>query len=102
MDMPPLSDLQMLVIEALGSRRLSGRELREALRQLGAGKSSPAFYQLMSRLEEAKFVEGEYVQKVVDDVAIRERFYRLTGHGARAFHETQQFYASRSLGGLTA
>lgn len=96
MELPDLSHLQMLVIEALGSKRLSGRELRQAMGELGIKKSSPAFYQLMARLEEASYIQGEYEQKVVDGTAIKERFYRLTGVGSRAYQETLRFYSERS------
>ena len=101
MRLPDLSHLQMLVIEALGPRRLSGRELRDALHRLRVNKSAPAFYQLMSRLEEAKFVEGEYEQKTIDGVGIKERFYRLTGQGSKAYREAIKFYSERSMEGLT-
>ena len=102
MDLPELSHLQMLVIEALGARRVSGRELREAMGKLGLKKTAPAFYQLMSRLEEGHFVEGEYEQKLIDRVAIKERFYRLTGTGARAYRDTLRFYSERSTEGMVA
>ena len=100
MQLPDLSHLQMVVIEALGSRRLSGRELRGAMSKLGIRKSAPAFYQLMARLEEGQYVEGEYEQIMVERTAIKERFYRLTGVGSRAYHDTLKFYADRSSSGL--
>jgi hypothetical protein len=93
MILPDLNHLQILVIEALGSEKVAGRELRQRLKKLGAAKSGPAFYQLMSRLEESKFVEGEYTQKVVDGQIFKERLYRVTGQGARAAQSTIQFYS---------
>jgi len=57
----------------------------------------------MARLEEAKFVEGEYSQKIVEGQIIKERFYRVTGNGERALRQTLQFYQNLagtiSLGG---
>lgn len=97
MELPELSHLQMIVIEALGARRLSGRELRQGMEHLGVKKSAPAFYQLMARLEEGNYIEGEYEQKVVHGTAIKERFYRLTGAGAQGYQDTLRFYSERSV-----
>jgi hypothetical protein len=96
MKLPDLSPVQMLLIEALGARRLSGRELRKALKSAGAAKSGPAFYQFMSRMEKSDFVEGEYEDKHADGVPVRERFYRLTGTGAKAYNDALAFYSARS------
>ena len=62
----PLPHLQFAVLAALGSTKRAGREIREELRALDLKKSGPAFYRLMTRLEEAGFVEGWYEQEVVD------------------------------------
>ena len=93
MKIPDLSHLQMLVLECLGAQKRSGRELRQRLAQSGSKKSGPAFYQLMARLEEAGFVEGEYSQKIVEKQIIKERRYRVTGEGARAARRTRDFYS---------
>ena len=93
MKMPELSHLQMLVLECLGTQKRSGRELRQRLAQSGSRKSGPAFYQLMARLEEAGLVEGEYSQKIVEKQIIKERWYRVTGEGARAARRTLDFYS---------
>jgi hypothetical protein len=47
----------------------------------------------MARLEEAKFVEGWYEQEVIDGQIIKQRHYRVTGSGAKAYRNTQVFYA---------
>jgi hypothetical protein len=99
--LPDLTHLQMILIEALGGRRMSGRELRAALKKLKVNKTAPAFYQLMSRMEEGDFVKGEYEDKNIDGVPIRERFYQITGHGVKAYEGARRFYAERTnLGGL--
>jgi len=99
--LPNLTHLQLLLIEALGARRMSGRELRATLKKLKVNKTAPAFYQLMSRMEEGGFVNGEYEDKNIEGVPIRERFYRITGHGAKAYEAARRFYAERAdLGGL--
>jgi hypothetical protein len=69
-----------------------GRVLRQALASYGVRRSAPAFYQLMSRLEKAKLVEGWYEQIVVHDQAVTERRYRITTEGTRLWTRAQRFY----------
>lgn len=92
MSLPTLSHLQAVVLDLLGPRELSGRELREFLKSKKLKKSGPAFYQLMARLEDSKFVEGFYEDKIVKGQRIRERRYRLKGEGAKALLESRRFY----------
>jgi len=93
MKIPELTHLQLLVLECLGTQKRPGRQLRQFLAQSGSKKSGPAFYQLMARLEEAGLVEGEYSQKIVEGQIIKERWYRITGEGARAAQRTLDFYS---------
>jgi DNA-binding PadR family transcriptional regulator len=94
MELPELSHLQCLVIQIIGSGKLTGRELREKLAGAGAAKSGPAFYQMMSRLEESEYVTGEYSQKIVEGQIIKERAYRVTGSGEEALTRALRFYES--------
>jgi hypothetical protein len=94
---PEFSYLQILVIEAIGAGQVSGRDLRARPAEMGERKSGPAFYQLMSRLEEGRSVEGEYTQKVIDGQTFKERVYRVTGEGERATWETLAFYQARRV-----
>ena len=94
MSLPTLSHLQAAVLDSLGPREVSGRELRELLKSKKIKKSGPAFYQLMARLEDSKFVEGFYEDKVVEGQRIRERRYRLKGEGAKALMESRAFYTN--------
>ena len=91
--LPELSHLQIAVLDAIGPREVTGRELRDRLKQRGISKSGPAFYQLMSRLEDAKFAEGWYDEKIVSGQRIKERCYRLTGLGEKAMRESANFYS---------
>ena len=107
MPLPDLTHLQFLILAALLDGELPGRQLRQVMADEGAKKSAPAFYQLMARLEDAKFVEGRYEQKVVDGQVLKERVYTLTGGGSQVLEDVREFYASRSranfhghLGGL--
>jgi DNA-binding PadR family transcriptional regulator len=97
MPIPKLQHLQFLVLCALLDGELVGRALREALSAEGSPKSGPAFYQLMARLEDAKFVTGRYEQKIVEGQAIKERTYSLTGAGEAAVEECLEFYRRRDV-----
>ena len=90
---PQLSHLQFAVLEVLGTAAMRGKDLRKRLSELEIKKSGPAFYQMMARLEEAKCVEGWYEQKIIDGQIIKERHYRITGHGIHALRETKTFYS---------
>jgi hypothetical protein len=74
---------------------MSGRELRAALKAVGEAKSGPMFYQFMKRMEDSGFVNGDYEDNYADGIPVRERFYRLTGHGATACNDALAFYAAR-------
>ncbi len=93
--LPRVTHLQYLVLEALAEDERAGRDLRTLLTDHGVKSSGPAFYQMMSRLEEAGLVEGRYDSKVVDGQHLKERRYRLTRSGARAVADTRNFYLSR-------
>ncbi len=84
------------------SRDLPGREIRSHLSEFGVRKSGPAFYQLMSRLEDAGLVTGSYHQEIIDGQIIRERHYRITAEGTRAWDGSRDFYmaAIRGFEGL--
>lgn len=98
--MPRLSHLQFLVLGVLRTGPHAGREIREGLEVFGARPRGPAFYQLMMRLEDASLVEGSYHQQIVEGQIIRERHYRITAAGSRAWDKSRDFYldAIRSLG----
>src|SRR5579863_8816634 len=95
--LPPVTHLQVLVLEALRETDQSGRDLRDRLAAFGVRNSAPAFYQMMGRLEETGLVEGWYEQKLVGGQNIKERRYRITRGGRRALDETRVFYLSRSF-----
>ncbi len=90
---PELTHLQFLVLSILRSGPRTGRQVRKALARHGIRRSAPAFYQMMARLEDAAFVDGEYDQKVVDGQIIKERRYTLSARGEAAWSATRTFYA---------
>lgn len=83
--------LQMVVLGDLVNGERSGIDLRQRLSDEGFRKSAPAFYQLMARLEDAKWVEGWYEKKDVDGQVIRERRYHITGNGRVAVDDYAAF-----------
>jgi DNA-binding PadR family transcriptional regulator len=91
MSAPRLSNLQFLVLGALRAGARSGREVRRELERFEVRKSGPAFYQLMSRLEAAGFVEGSYTQDIVAGQIIRERRYELQSGGREAWEQNRDF-----------
>jgi DNA-binding PadR family transcriptional regulator len=99
MPLPPLSSLQFLVLDAIGGRERSGREVRAKLAEQAQRRSLPSFYELMARLEDVDFVKGSYRPIMVEDQPVRERVYKLTGKGIEAYNETREFY-SRSAAAL--
>jgi DNA-binding PadR family transcriptional regulator len=92
MKIPELSHLQFVVLGALRVQERTGREVREQLRRYRLRQSGPAFYQMMARLEGANLVKGWYTQEVVAGQIIKERNYRLTAEGARAWNACRAFY----------
>jgi DNA-binding PadR family transcriptional regulator len=92
---PGITHLQFLVLGMLRQSPRLGRHVRRELTRHGVRRSGPAFYQMMSRLEDAGFVAGEYDQKVVAGQIIKERRYTLTPAGATAWNATRDFYLAK-------
>lgn len=92
MSVPKLSNLQFLVLGTLRAGPLTGREIRDRLAEFGFRKTGPAFYQLMSRLEDSAFVEGWYTQEIVQGQIIRERNYRIQPAGATTWEANRDFH----------
>lgn len=91
-NLPTLTHLQFFVLTALVDAERSGLQLRELLEWAGEKKSGPAFYQMMARIEEAKYVKGRYSQKIIDGQIIRERHYKLLAAGKAARNQSLDFY----------
>ena len=96
MSLPELTHLQFLILEVVADGQVSGRNLREKLAERGVTKTGPAFYQLMSRMEDADYVKGWYEEKIIDGQRIKERFYEVKGAGLRAVEATRDFYAAQA------
>jgi hypothetical protein len=96
MSIPDLTHLQFLVLTTLLDGEQAGRYVREKLAEQGVRKTGPAFYQLMARLEDSGLVKGWYDQKIVEGQIIKERRYKLTGTGVRAWEEVRDFYVAHT------
>jgi DNA-binding PadR family transcriptional regulator len=94
--LPALTSLQFIVLGALLGHERRGRDLRAELARHGARRTAPAFYQMMARLEDAGWVDGFYTQQIVEGQIIKERGYRVTIAGQRAWTATRDFYADTS------
>jgi hypothetical protein len=97
-NLPEITHLQFLVLSLVTTNPIKGKDLREALKKAGVRKSGPGFYQLMSRLEEARMVEGWYEAFVIEGVPIKERTYKLLGRGHSAWNTARDFYETWSEG----
>ena len=92
MGIPQITHLQFSVLAFLQAGEQPGKEVRGYLGELGMRRSAPAFYQLMSRLEDAGLVRGRYEQNVIDGQIIKERCYTITDEGREAWRATRDFY----------
>ena len=90
--LPPLSHLQFLALGVILSGEEPGRVIRDVVADYGVRRTGAAFYQLMARLERDALVEGWYEPLVVGDQTVRERRYRITAAGTRAWRQTRAFY----------
>ena len=95
MPLPGITHLQYLVLALLLDGEQSGKALREKMAEHGVKKGGPAFYQMMARLEDGRYVHGWYDQKVIDGQIIKERRYRIMANGVKACEQVQEFYAIR-------
>jgi len=96
--LPSISHLQFLALGVLLGGERAGRAIREQVARFGVRRTGPAFYQMMARLERDGLVEGWYQQIKVGDQAVKERHYRATAAGSRAWRETRSFYQAVSGG----
>ena len=90
--LPALTPLQFIVLGALLAGEQRGRAVRQELTRHRVRRTAPAFYQMMARLEDAGWVSGFYRQRVEDSQLLKERWYRITASGMRAWSHTRDFY----------
>ncbi len=86
-----LSSLQFLILGVLLEGDRPGRTIRERLAEFGESRTGPAFYRLMSRMEDAGLIVGRYDHEVVDGQMIRQRIYRVNATGRRRWEAQRSF-----------
>lgn len=97
--LPRLTHLQFLVLGQLRDGEQPGRAIRETLTRHGVGRTAPAFYQLMARLERDGLIDGRYEQIEVNGQAVTERRYTLRPHGRALWTEARDFYVAAGPAG---
>ncbi len=90
---PEYSHQQYVILGMLDVQDVSGMELRKRLlASTGRECSSPAFYQLMSRMVTSKLVEAFDVDVKVNRYVAKERRYRILPLGENALRDVKRFY----------
>jgi len=97
MPIPKITPLQFAILTLLVDGQKPGRELRDTLAHVSLKQTRAAFYQLMSRLEDAQYVKGWYTTKVVSGQTLKERRYKISAKGIKAREKTIDFYLGKSL-----
>lgn len=88
---PEITFVQAAVLKILSDGEQAGSYIREKLAKQGHPKDGPSFYQFMSRLEKSKYVEGRYIQEIVDGQIIKQRLYMITAPGKKVLAEVETF-----------
>ncbi len=99
MSLPKISHVQFAILAALIGGPMTGRELRKVLKEEGALRSGPAFYQLMARMEGGKLVKGTDERVEIKGYPVTQKRYRVLAGGRSAFSGTLAFI-NRRVGGL--
>ena len=89
-----LSNHQFAILSIIRASEVRGKEIRDHLKKLKISKiskSGPAFYQLMSRMEEAGLVSSKFDQRIIDGQIIKEKKYKIKAKGARSLESTIDF-----------
>src|SRR4051812_44810714 len=90
--LPAISHLQFLALGILLTREEPGRVIRQTVARYGVRHTAAAFYQFMARLERDGYVDGWYEQVSVGDQFVKERRYRVTASGRKAWANARAFY----------
>jgi len=90
--MPNQSHLQVFVLSCIKKGPQLGEEIRASMEKVGTKLSLASFYQLMRRIEQAKYVKGKYIAQTIDGHGKRKRGYSITAAGKKALEQTLSFY----------
>jgi len=95
--MEPLSHSHFAVLDVLGTKERSGREIRESLHLHNIKKDGPAFYHLMAQLQDDKLVDGWFEEEIIDEQIIKKRFFLATAKGIHAWMCTRDYHKAPTL-----
>ncbi|MET7334350.1 helix-turn-helix transcriptional regulator [Nonomuraea sp. NPDC005650] len=76
---PTLDVLEVLIAAFDDNEQIYGWAIMKATKRAG-----PTVYKVLDRLEDARWISGEWEELGPDEPGPRRRFYRLTGEGAPA------------------
>ena len=95
MRLPEITALQFAVLSLLFAGEKTGRDLRRQLQNCGGPRTSAAFSQLMTRLQDAAYVQARRCTPTAHHQQTpRESRYRLTDLGLIVWQATRRFYNS--------
>jgi hypothetical protein len=92
--LPEMSSLQFFVARLLFARPQSGEKLRGKMKKAGVKIRPPSFSRLMTRMEQANYLQPEYKEGPNGLRRVRPQRLELTDLGLRIWQRTWAFYAA--------
>lgn len=100
LELPTLTHLRVFILAKLGDDGpVSGRQLQQALQDIGNSPSRQAFYEMMGKLADSGLVAAESRQEDVHGYKVRLTFYSLTEEGRCLCEQFFEYY-SHTIGML--
>lgn len=82
---PEVTGLEAAILRIISGGERSANEIRKHLRDGDVSKTRADFYELMGRMEEDSLIDGFYVDLDIGLSKSKERRYRITSMGKRAY-----------------
>jgi DNA-binding PadR family transcriptional regulator len=92
--LPEMSGLQFLVMSLLFAGTQSGQELRRRLGEAGARLGPSSFSRLMTRMEEANYIQARTEHGPNGGRLVCPRQYEATALGVAMWRRAREFYSS--------
>ena len=92
MRLPEITALQFALLSLLFSGEKTARQLHGQLQRFSGPRTAAAFSQLMSRLQEAAYVDALRATRSAHGRTVPECRYRLTDLGLIVWQATRRFY----------
>ena len=96
MDVPQLTQTEILVLSAILREERYGLEIRDDVKKLSGGKreiSIGGLYVTLGRMEKKGLVAARWGDATEERLGARRRYYKITGLGASALRETKEVLA---------